>query len=123
MKKTATFVATLLLAAGAQAACYTVMGPKGNIISQTSTPPVDMSYQLHQTVPYRYGQGATMVFGIADANFTSANLSGRPPARAALAARRQLGRHLDALLPGPTGGATKPTTIRSLRTGRVVRGG
>ena len=68
MKKTATFVATLLLAAGAQAACYTVMGPKGNITAQTSTPPVDMSYQLHQTVPYRYGQGATMVFGIADAN-------------------------------------------------------
>ena len=54
---------------------------------------------------------------------TSANLSGRPPARSALAARRQLGRHLDALLPGPTGGAAQPTAIRNLRTGRTVRGG
>ncbi|HMN20650.1 MAG TPA: hypothetical protein PKA16_04580 [Ottowia sp.] len=60
--------ATLLLAAGAQAACYTVMDAKGNIVSQTTTPPVDMSYQLHQTVPERYGPGASMVFGIADDN-------------------------------------------------------
>jgi predicted small secreted protein len=68
MKKTATLVCALMLAAGAQAACYTVLGPKGDIISQTSTPPVDMSYQLHQTVPYRFGPGATLVFGIADDN-------------------------------------------------------
>ncbi len=54
---------------------------------------------------------------------TSANLSGRPPARGALAVRRQLGRHLDYMLPGPTGGAAKPTEIRDLRTGRRVRGG
>ncbi|QTD44165.1 hypothetical protein [Ottowia testudinis] len=68
MKKTATLVCALLLGAGAQAACYTVMGPKGKILSETSTPPVDMRYQLHQTVPYKYGRGATMVFGIADGN-------------------------------------------------------
>ena len=67
MKKTATLVCALTLAAGAQAACYTVMGPRGQILSETSTPPVDMRYQLHQTVPYKYGRGATMVFGIADA--------------------------------------------------------
>ncbi|MFD1708988.1 hypothetical protein FVQ98_15875 [Ottowia sp. GY511] len=66
MKKTVTFLTILILAAGAQAACYTVLGPKGNVLSESSTPPVDMSYQLHQTVPYAYGQGATMVFGIAD---------------------------------------------------------
>lgn len=60
--------AALLLAAGAQAACYTVLDAKGNIVSQTTTPPVDMSYQLHQTVPHRYGPGASMVFGIADDN-------------------------------------------------------
>ena len=68
MKHTATFCATLLLAAGAQAACYTVMGPRGEIVSQTSTPPVDMAYQLHQTVPYKYGPGTTLVFGLADAD-------------------------------------------------------
>jgi L-threonylcarbamoyladenylate synthase len=54
---------------------------------------------------------------------TSANLSGRPPARGALAVRRQLGTVIDCLLPGPTGGAAQPTTIRDLRTGRRVRGG
>lgn len=53
---------------------------------------------------------------------TSANLSGRPPARTALAVRRQFGRSLDVLLTGPLGTATKPTPIRELRTGRVVRG-
>ena len=54
---------------------------------------------------------------------TSANFSGRPPARGALAVRRQLGAAIDCLLPGPTGGATQPTEIRDLRTGRRVRGG
>ena len=53
---------------------------------------------------------------------TSANFSGRPPARSALAVRRQLGAAIDCLLPGPTGGATQPTEIRDLRTGRRVRG-
>jgi len=67
MKKSVTFLATLVLAAGAHAACYTVLGPKGQVLQESSTPLVDMSYQLHQTVPYAYGQGATMVFGIADA--------------------------------------------------------
>ncbi len=54
---------------------------------------------------------------------TSANFSGRPPARCALAVRRQLGTAIDCLLPGPTGGAARPTEIRDLRTGRRVRGG
>jgi L-threonylcarbamoyladenylate synthase len=53
---------------------------------------------------------------------TSANLSGRPPARSALAVRRQLGQRIDYLLVGPVGGALKPTEIRELRTERLVRG-
>jgi L-threonylcarbamoyladenylate synthase len=52
---------------------------------------------------------------------TSANFSGHPPARTALAVRRQLGSSIDALLPGPTGGAAKPTQIRDLRSSRLVR--
>ncbi|MDO5624190.1 MAG: hypothetical protein Q4G71_05840 [Pseudomonadota bacterium] len=67
MKKTLTLLATLTLAAGAQAACYTVLNAKGEVVSESPNPPVDMSYQLHQTVPYKFGQGATLVFGIADA--------------------------------------------------------
>ena len=61
-------VLALLAAASAQAGCYTVLNAKGDIVSQTSTPPVDMARQLHQTVPQRYGPGADMVFGIADAD-------------------------------------------------------
>lgn len=53
---------------------------------------------------------------------TSANLSGRPPARSALAVRRQLGRQLDYILAGLVGGAAQPTTIRDLRTGLRIRG-
>lgn len=66
MKKTAFFLAALGLTAGAQAACYTVLNAKGQIISESPNPPVDMSYQLHQTVPYKYGQGARLVFGLND---------------------------------------------------------
>lgn len=54
---------------------------------------------------------------------TSANIGGRPPARTAPAVRRRLGNAIDYLLPGPTGGAAKPTDIRDLRSGRQVRGG
>ncbi len=52
---------------------------------------------------------------------TSANFSRRPPARTALAVRQQLGNAIDYLLPGPTGGAAKPTEIRDLRSGKSVR--
>lgn len=59
--------AGVVLAGAAQAACYTVMDTQGVVLSQTSTPPVDMSRPLHETVPARYGRGAHMVFGVADA--------------------------------------------------------
>lgn len=66
MNKSLALAIALLAATGAQAACYTVLGSNGAILAQSSTPPVDMSYQLHQTVPQRFGAGASMVFGIAD---------------------------------------------------------
>jgi L-threonylcarbamoyladenylate synthase len=52
---------------------------------------------------------------------TSANVSRRPPARTALAARRALGRQVDLVLPGEVGGEAKPTLIRDGMTGRVLR--
>ena len=52
---------------------------------------------------------------------TSANLSGRPPARSALAVRRSFGRALDGVLVGPLGGQPRPSPIVDGRTGRVVR--
>jgi L-threonylcarbamoyladenylate synthase len=53
---------------------------------------------------------------------TSANLSGRPPARSALQVHRRLGSLVDCIVPGTTGGAIQPTEIRDLQSGRVVRG-
>jgi len=54
---------------------------------------------------------------------TSANLSGRRPARTALAVRRQLGDSIDWVLAGPLGDSAKPTEIRDAATGRILRRG
>lgn len=54
---------------------------------------------------------------------TSANKSGLPPARTALAVRAQFGGRVDAVLPGPVGGLAKPTEIREALTGKVLRAG
>jgi L-threonylcarbamoyladenylate synthase len=54
---------------------------------------------------------------------TSANRSGRAPARSALQARRLLGARVDYFLTGPTGGAARPSEIRDARDGRVLRAG
>lgn len=51
---------------------------------------------------------------------TSANISKRPPARTALAVRRQFGKAVDTIVPGAVGGASRPTEIRSLDD-RVIR--
>jgi len=54
---------------------------------------------------------------------TSANLSGRPPAKSALAARRACGARVDYFLTGATGGGARPSEIRDLLSGRLVRAG
>lgn len=54
---------------------------------------------------------------------TSANRSGGEPARSALRSRLIFGPELDAVLHGPVGGLARPTEIRDLRTGVVVRRG
>jgi L-threonylcarbamoyladenylate synthase len=54
---------------------------------------------------------------------TSANASGRRPARTAIQVRRSLGARLDYVLGGPTGGATHPSQIRDARNGRLLRAG
>lgn len=52
---------------------------------------------------------------------TSANLAGHPPARNALQVRKGLGKQIDYLLSGPTGGQLRPTPIRDLKSGRLIR--
>lgn len=57
--------AALLVAAffsqSAAAACYVVYGPDQDIVYRAPEPPVDMSYQIHQTLPL-VAPGATLVF-------------------------------------------------------------
>jgi len=54
---------------------------------------------------------------------TSANAAGVAPALSASAVRLAFPRQLDYLLPGPLGGLSRPTLIRDLRSGIVLRQG
>lgn len=53
---------------------------------------------------------------------TSANPSGRQPARSSLQVRRYFPRQLDYILPGRLGGQKGPTPIRDLVSGQLLRG-
>ncbi len=52
---------------------------------------------------------------------TSANRAGEPSAMSAEEVTRIFGDELDALFDGPLGGHTRPSTIRDLATGQVLR--
>jgi L-threonylcarbamoyladenylate synthase len=52
---------------------------------------------------------------------TSANVSGRPPARNAFVLRRLFGALVDYIVPGECGPASGPSEIRDLDTGKTLR--
>jgi L-threonylcarbamoyladenylate synthase len=52
---------------------------------------------------------------------TSANISGRPPARNAFVLRRNLGSLVDYIVPGQCGSASGPSEIRVFGSGEIVR--
>ena len=52
---------------------------------------------------------------------TSANLAGQPPARNAQDVSASLGDQIDYLLEGELGGEDAPSSIRDLKTGRIIR--
>lgn len=52
---------------------------------------------------------------------TSANLAGRPPAMTVAQVRLYFPEALDALLPGALGHLAKPTSIRDVATGHILR--
>lgn len=52
---------------------------------------------------------------------TSANRAGQAPALSATAVRLRFGDAIDALVPGALGGRGKPSTIRDVRSGMMVR--
>lgn len=59
------YAAAALLAAlfsqSAAASCYVVYGPDKDIVYRAPEPPIDLSYQIHQTLPI-VAPGATLVF-------------------------------------------------------------
>lgn len=52
---------------------------------------------------------------------TSANLSGRDPARSATEVRLQIHDGIDYVVPGALGGLDRPTTIRHVASGMILR--
>lgn len=52
---------------------------------------------------------------------TSANLSGKHPARNSLQVRLQFGNRLDAIVAGNTDRHANPSTIRDLQSGKIIR--
>lgn len=54
---------------------------------------------------------------------TSANRSGHPPAKTALACRMRFGTDIDLVVPGATGRQARPTSIKDALTGETIRAG
>ncbi len=54
---------------------------------------------------------------------TSANPAGHPPARSVLAVRHYFGKGLDLIVHGALGAARRPSEIRDLNSGRILRPG
>ena len=66
-------VLALLLSSPALA-CYTVYNPANQVVYHAATAPVNMSYQLHQTMPGFY-PGGHLVFSISDTDCPKVNLT------------------------------------------------
>ena len=61
IRRTWLILTLLVLSAPAHATCYTVYsGP--TLVYQSTRAPVDLSYPLHETLPKRFGAGASMIF-------------------------------------------------------------
>ena len=58
-------VASVFFSQGALAACYVVYGPAKQVIYRSTQSPVDLSYQLHETVP-TVVPGGTLVFTLSN---------------------------------------------------------
>lgn len=54
-------VVATLLSQSAAASCYVVYGPDKEVVYRAPEPPVDMSRQIHETLPL-VAPGSTMVF-------------------------------------------------------------
>ena len=69
----------------------------------------------------RHGLCRTLCLEVGALVSTSANPEGIPPARTPEEVQDMFGSTIDGIVEGPLGGASGPSEIRDLRTGRVVR--
>lgn len=60
-RKACLLAAASLFAATAQATCYGVYRADGTLLQETATTPVDLSHPLGDTVPMKFGPGASMI--------------------------------------------------------------
>lgn len=61
MNRKAWLIAAASLVAGvAQATCYSVYKADGTLLQETSTTPVDLRLPIGDTVPVKFGEGASM---------------------------------------------------------------
>jgi hypothetical protein len=58
-------------------ACYTVYDSTGKLVYNAIKAPIDMRYQIHETLPQAF-PGGHMVFSISDKNCPEANLKRDP---------------------------------------------
>lgn len=65
--RAAAVLATCAAAQMASAACYYIYSPSNELIYRSNRTPVDLTYQLHSTVPAVY-PGARMVFTLDEFN-------------------------------------------------------
>ena len=84
MNRKAWLIAIASLATGmAQATCYSVYKADGTLLQQGSTPPVNLSEQIGDTVAEKFGPGATMT--VSDYSVYCMNASERQQAPKSLA--------------------------------------
>lgn len=62
MKHVFALLAACSLSLSAHAGCYSVYNAAGHLVHQSADAPVDTRLHYHDTVPRRFGPGATLVY-------------------------------------------------------------
>lgn len=92
--KTWMIAAALLCAGTAQAACYTVFKADGSVLQESSTPPVNLSLPIGDTVVEKFGRGASMA--MSEPDFFCRERRGEAGAQAVQTAHKSLAAALKA---------------------------
>lgn len=71
-RKIPLLLAATLMTGMAHATCYSVYKADGSLLQQSSTTPVNLALPIGDTVPEKFGRGATMTVSAADVYCRSA---------------------------------------------------